>query len=575
MAYEEVLFPYAMVGKKKYIGVQHQGIVNLAICMPECTLAEFMKSKSLFIRGLEIKKRGGSDFMKVNCYKVWKEAFCITETRTLREIVENNLQDIRNHNWNPSMFTRSKRYKLPEAGKPGNVSVLRFIDRMKYLEENRPELEVFCPEIGERFNIIIAKKYPWKYGITGAKTNIGIGDKMEYFESIDGEKSEKYRQYLKKEEGTELEIDIDYYMTGEICGQFARFLLYHPDYDHYFQDWMYEDDSEYKKADKKAHGEVKKTLVNYYNAHYASKYVQYGKVHQKVYKTVRSRVTEERAVTYGSDSPAIGMLDMLERVAFKSANIEDDMEGEFAYKKSKSDMETVLAKELIDRAKKLGIKSAAPLAPEVAAKLGISITEYQGRYFIPRVRKLPQTGKSIKTCLRDRELVRLQNEIRIKEKRIKKLAAKYKKISEDDMVFMGRIMKNVMQNSGVGELFGTPIPVGEDIKAAEMQMQNDTKINYSCIDGEFIMEDDEDKIQLIYQIVDEFYYLAALAKKLQEWQLDDQYLKDNARIYRKAGDFIPSSVNTKSENDSYIEWLRNKGSSVSKTSDGSGDLFFI
>ena len=133
MAYEEVLWPYAFVGKKKYIGIQHQGIVNLTATMPECTLEEFMKSRSLFIRGLEIKKRGSSEFLKRICYQVWKEAFCITNTKTLNEIVQDALRVIVDPqkplqmNYDLSWFIKSARYRLPglnEHGKPkrGNVT---------------------------------------------------------------------------------------------------------------------------------------------------------------------------------------------------------------------------------------------------------------------------------------------------------------------------------------------------------------------------------------------------------------------------------------------------------------------
>lgn len=560
MAYEEVLWPYAMVGKKKYIGVQHMGIVNLSICMPECTLEEFMKSKSLFIRGLEIKKRGGSEFMKVNCYKVWKDAFCITETRTLREIVETNLQEILNHKWEPHVFARTKRYKLPDPGKPGNVSVLRFIQRMQHLENNRPDLEIFCPEVGERFPIIVAKKYPWKYGIRGTKSNISIGDKMEFFSSLE---NEKYCDYLAHEEGTPLEVDIDYYMTGEICGQFARFLLYHPDYDHYFQDWMYEDDDEYKKADKKAHGEVKKILVNYYNRRYGSSYAQYGKIQQKIYKTVRARAREEREICYGSGSKSLDMLDMLESIAFSANNIEDDIDGEFVYKKNKNDIESVFARDLIKRARALGKKSVEPRAAEIAEKMNISITEYQGRYFIPKIITLPETGKRVKTCHAEQQVKYLKNQERLLEQQIKKLSTRYKNISEEDMTSMGYVMNKVMRLNGIAEIFGKPLNAAspEEAKEIEITMQDRIEVDLNCLDEEVITMDDDEKIDLINQLTDCYYDLAAVNKRLEEWQMEGNWLKDNVRIHRKRGDFIPSAISAESETNNFKNWLAGKAKS--------------
>jgi DNA polymerase elongation subunit (family B) len=173
MAYEEVLWPFVMAGKKKYIGVQHMGIVNLNPCMPEFSLAEFMKPGLIFIRGLEIIKRGSSDFLKQVCFEVFKEAFCLTETRTLKQIVENKMQDISERKWDPNMFAKSAKYKLPTrnaktgAMNPGNVSVLRFVDRMTEFEKSYPNMGIKAPEIGDRFTYAVVKRYPWKYDFRG------------------------------------------------------------------------------------------------------------------------------------------------------------------------------------------------------------------------------------------------------------------------------------------------------------------------------------------------------------------------------------------------------------------------
>jgi hypothetical protein len=67
-------------------------------------------------------------------------------------------------------------------------------------------------------------------------------------------------------------------MEGEICGQYARFLMYHPDYDELFEEWMYEDDDAYKEADKRAHGYVKKTLVKYYRENFGEVYPEAGNI---------------------------------------------------------------------------------------------------------------------------------------------------------------------------------------------------------------------------------------------------------------------------------------------------------
>jgi DNA polymerase elongation subunit (family B) len=575
MAYEEVLWPFAMVGKKKYIGVQHMGIVNLAICMPECTLSEFMKSKTLFIRGLEIKKRGGSEFMKINCYKVWKDAFCITETRTLREIVECNLQDIMNHEWKPEMFARTKRYKLPDPGKPGNVSVLKLISRMRYIEENHPELGIKCPEAGERFPIIYAKKYPWKYGITGTKVEKSMGEKMEFFESLT---NTVYNDWLEREEGACMEIDMDYYMTGEICGQFARFLLYHSAYDHHFQDWMYEDDEAYKSADKKAHGEAKKILVKYYEEHFGSVYPEFGTVQKGIYAKIRSKAKTDRIYSYHGGDTTLDILDKLESVAFHNSNIEDSVEGGFGYKKSSDEVSTKLANKMIGDAKKLGESRAETLAPYIAEALHMSLTEYMAHYYIPKLHRNPMTGTRVKTCMKNERLHRAQTDLRTLQRKMKLLMVKYKSISEDDMNSFGEVVNTIIRENKISVAFGKPIAQGcmdakrikEQVKA--MQEQITSRLDLNILEEEEFIDEDE-KVYLIEKIEECYYDLAATYKKIKELELNENYLKDNARLSRlldsksrqraKRQMIRPSAVTDTSEANEFRNWMKNKSDALS------------
>lgn len=308
MAYEEVLFPYAFVGKKKYIGIQHQGIVNLSACMAECTLDEFMKSKSLFVRGLETKKRGSSQFLKLVCFEIIKEAFCIESTRTLKEIVEFKLQEINGREWKTDLFMKSARYKLPGKNsngelKRGNISVLRFVSRMRQIESEYPDFGIRAPEPGERFDYIVAKKHPWVYDIRGRKTKLAIGDKYEYADSF------KNAKYIELLDG--LEVDMDYYVLNEIIGQLSRFIIYHPDYDKFFQDSMYEDDDAYKVADKNAHTYAKKELQRVYNEKYAFTYPDLGKEHKRIFKEVSTVMFDGLSERFG---PAARMFHVAEKL---------------------------------------------------------------------------------------------------------------------------------------------------------------------------------------------------------------------------------------------------------------------
>lgn len=301
MAYEEILFPYAFVGKKKYIGIQHQGIVNLSACMPNCTLDEFSKSKSLFIRGLELKKRGSSQFLKIICYEILKDAFSIESTKTLKEIVEEKLKTISQRNWDSKLFIKTAKYKITEFNsetgeeKPGNVSVKCFAKRMLEIEQKYPSLGIKCPELGERFNYVITKKYPFIYDIRGRKKNIKIGEKYEYEESL-------YNQEYHKILGEPLEVDIDHYVLNELIGQFSRFIIYHPDYDKFFTEDMYEDDDKYKKADKDAHNFAKKTLQKYFRENFAFKYEIRSNYYKELFKNTNAIVEEKINNLYGPRS---------------------------------------------------------------------------------------------------------------------------------------------------------------------------------------------------------------------------------------------------------------------------------
>lgn len=311
VAYEKILWPYMFMGKKKYLGIAHMGIVNLSLCLTTCTLSEFMKSKLLLIKGMEIKKRGASDILKHICFEIIKEAFCVTCTKTLQEIVEDKLREIGTRQFPSELFVKSARYRLPgkkENGeqKRGNVTVLRFVERMREIEKKYPNTEIRAPEAGERFNYIVLRKYPWCFDMRGRKIDIKIGDKYEYFESL---KNEEYKKIYRTENPDEpdMTIDIDYYISHEIIGQFARFLTYHPEYDKFYNISAaggVEDDDlldhAYKEADKKAHNFAKKKLREFYDARYAKQYESRGKIYQGNFRQINKIYKKSLEQQYGN-----------------------------------------------------------------------------------------------------------------------------------------------------------------------------------------------------------------------------------------------------------------------------------
>lgn len=256
MAYEEVLYPYALLGQKKYIGIQHQNIIDLSICN-ETNVEKFKKSKSLFIRGLEMTKRGGSPIMRDCSYYVFMTAFNINEERSLREIVEDQLRVINekydNGGYIVNDFVRTQRYKLPpmkngeieldkNGNEKGNKTVLKFVDRMTIVNRHIPTIKP--PDVGERFRYIMVRRSEKIIDLNGRKKDRPVGDFVEYPESFD---HPEYAEYL----GQKLEININYYVK-EIMGQLARFLAYHTDFSGIVDDNIYEDKELYTKFDKKA-----------------------------------------------------------------------------------------------------------------------------------------------------------------------------------------------------------------------------------------------------------------------------------------------------------------------------------
>ena len=79
MAYEEVLFPVVFTGKKKYYGIPHTNKPNF--------------NNKLFIRGVEIVKRGKSSlFCKVGRH-IMNESMKVNNLRTLHQIIEDVLRE--------------------------------------------------------------------------------------------------------------------------------------------------------------------------------------------------------------------------------------------------------------------------------------------------------------------------------------------------------------------------------------------------------------------------------------------------------------------------------------------------
>lgn len=546
MAYEEAMLPYGLFGKKKYIGVQHQGIVNLSVCMPECTLASFMKSKSLMIRGLELIKRNSSEVLRQICFDVFRQAFAINEVRTLKQIIEDKLREITTAKWDPAMFAKSAKYKLPginpETGlsKKGNTSVLNFMARMKDLEKLHPLLGIKAVDWGERFKYVVARRYPWKYDVRGNQVGISMADKYEFLESLSN------KAYCDHIGG--LEVDMDYYITNEIIGQFARFIIYHPDYDHYFKPGM--DDDEYKKADEMACIYAKKVLANFYEANYAVKYVKKGKVHKNVFKAVNAYVLSSLGDSYG---PAGQMFIVSNTLATKGLSKDDEND--------LHDLGNVndTVDKMIKEAKQLGQKWSNPFPIGPILKNGKGGTDLQR--WIRTAYKMDPFMLQTSTILNGSSYYRTQREyIVLKEqevtKQLKDLIPEFQTVYQSQLSRLVELVDQVCCSNNLGTISEKPVQHTAESISTEL----DFTPNF-----ESLQTDIEETV--IEPVVYELYYvwteLITIYREIAELESFKVTVKD-MRTTAVDPSAPPPSVTRRGKDtkDEFLEWISKQSLSI-------------
>lgn len=267
VSWEECGYPSLHMGKKKYIMIPHETLYPLGMTDDEF-LTKY-KSIKLFIRGIEIKKKGNSQLLTDIGYDIWKKSFDPFNTDTLMAVVSNKIKEVYTDTCRKdSDFIMSAAYKpvsdvLRAQGK-GNTSVLLFVDRMAKLN--------LAPAPYERFRYIMAKKYPFAYDIKGRKRTLMVGERMEYPDRA-------------KELG--IEIDMDYYMTGKITGELARYIRYHPSL--HIQPKNIDNDVECHDCDEKSTDNAKKHILkicSQYNNHAVDK----GPIFKQLYKETNNNL---------------------------------------------------------------------------------------------------------------------------------------------------------------------------------------------------------------------------------------------------------------------------------------------
>lgn len=248
MSYEEVLFPGMWISKKKYFGVPHEKIINF---YPE----------KLFLKGLDIAKRGMSQVLVKTCYKILFDVTCIDNIYTMRELIERYIEFIFTNKWDALDFVKSSKYN-PNKNNP---SVQKFVKRMR--EANKE-----IPKPYDRFNFVVTKKYPYTYDIKGRQTKLTVGDKMEYLTEV-------------VDNG--MEIDLTYYFNGELIGQFGKYILYDSEF-HVFDGGELDETNSLKQAKK---------YIESITKQYLSEYTNKGKIFKDLYRNISKLVTQNNKIS--------------------------------------------------------------------------------------------------------------------------------------------------------------------------------------------------------------------------------------------------------------------------------------
>lgn len=204
MAYEEVLYPTVLCGKKKYFGTPHIEAINFY-------------PKEMFIKGIDIVKQGQAGISKELGEEFIREATSPTNERELIDIAEDKIRKFYKTTLDPALFTLSARYRPNKR----NVPVLKFAARMVEMQKHYSDDPVLSalyepPEAGDKFEYVVVKK-DLRYTLQGKKIELKKGDKMEFL-----------RVYIASQSTPNpMEIDLNYYVGGSVIGLFARFIAYH------------------------------------------------------------------------------------------------------------------------------------------------------------------------------------------------------------------------------------------------------------------------------------------------------------------------------------------------------------
>ena len=283
MAYEEVLYPVAFLSKKKYYGVPHEENVDFY-------------PRKLFLRGLEVVKRGSSGVLKDVVNEVLRDVMDIRTTRDIIEVIKDAIARVFNTNWDVEAFAKTKSYRPDKQ----NISVITMMNRYKAMNYHT------IPEPNVRFKCVICKYYPWEYDIEGKiSSKMSIGDRMELVSRVQEE---------------DLEIDLEYYFDNELTGQFARLITFCKEFDDAVQEIEAVDTStmseievealnkEIYKRTEDALFKAAKKFIGQLAKHYSKAYINKGSLFSNTWREVCSFISARQDIQSYHITTEMGMV---------------------------------------------------------------------------------------------------------------------------------------------------------------------------------------------------------------------------------------------------------------------------
>jgi len=284
MAYEELLYPLGLFSKKKYAGIAHEEHFN-------------EHPKDIFVRGLEYVKKGKSKLLVDISKDILWTSFDYDNLVSLIDIVNSKIEEIfvNSARLRQTDFIKSASYKPTKQ----NISVQNFVKRM--CKERGIEQEPY-----KRFRYIVIEKYPFKFDVRGRKSELSVGERMEY---VDVAKNENMKP------------DLIYYMGGAICGQLARYISYHQDFK--VEPTNPDDLESVKKAEEDIMKACKKYIIGRYKS-WRPNHVSKGRHLQAIFKRVDKAFVNafKYVLEYLKLPPTIGKILFINWTSDDKKNIE-------------------------------------------------------------------------------------------------------------------------------------------------------------------------------------------------------------------------------------------------------------